>query len=93
MKYYGVTFQMKPLQQYFHPVLFIQYVVLTFESVDEILWCYLSNETSLAELLHSTSQCLGFLKKEMFVIIYLFIFTITRNERVKREISVPSIRS
>ena len=37
MKYYGVTIQMKPLQQYFHMVLFIQYVVLTFESVDEIL--------------------------------------------------------
>ena len=34
-------------------VLFIQYVVLTFESVNEILWCYHSNETSLAELLHS----------------------------------------
>ena len=47
MKSYGVTIQMKPLQQYFHMVLFIQYVVLTFESVDEILCCYLSNETSL----------------------------------------------
>ena len=74
MKSYGVTFQMKPLWQNFHSVLFIQYVVLTFESVDEILWCYLSNETSLAELLHSTSQCLGFFKKEMSVIIYLFIY-------------------
>ena len=73
MKSYGVTFQMKPLQRYFHSVLFIQYVVLTFESVDEILWCYLSNETSLAELLHSTSQCLGFFKKEMSVVIYLFL--------------------
>ena len=39
MKSYGVTIQMKPLQQYFHMVLFVQYVVLTFESVDEILWC------------------------------------------------------
>ena len=28
---------MKPLQRYFHMVLFIQYVVLTFESVCEIL--------------------------------------------------------
>ena len=93
MKSSGVTIQMKPLQQYFHMVLLVLFVVLTFESVDEILWCYLSNETFLAELLHSTSQCLGFLKKEMSVIIYLFIFTITRNERVKREISVPSIRS
>ena len=37
MKFYGFTIQMKPLQQYYHMVLFIQYVVLTFESVDEIL--------------------------------------------------------
>ena len=37
MKSYGVTIQMKPLQQYFHMVLFIQYVVLNFESVDELL--------------------------------------------------------
>ena len=26
-------------------------VVLTFESVDEVLWCYHSNETSSTELL------------------------------------------
>ena len=45
MKSYGVAIQMKPLQQYFHMVLFIEYVVLTFESVDEILWCYHSNES------------------------------------------------
>ena len=37
MKYYGVTIQVKPLQQYFHMVLFNKYVVLTFESVSEIL--------------------------------------------------------
>ena len=29
-------------------------VVLTFESVDEILWCYHSNETSSAVLSHGT---------------------------------------
>ena len=46
--------QMKPLQQYFHMALFIQYVVLVFESVDEILWCYQSNETSSAVLSHGT---------------------------------------
>ena len=28
--------QMKPLQQYFYMVLFIYYVVVTFEAVDEI---------------------------------------------------------
>ena len=46
----GVTNQMTPLQQYFHRVLFILYVVLTFGSVDEILWCCHSNETSSAVL-------------------------------------------
>ena len=50
---------MKPLQQYFHMVLFVMYVVLTFESVDEILWCYHSNETSWAELSHSTIYLVG----------------------------------
>ena len=29
MKSYGVTIQMKPLQQYFHMVLFVLYVVLS----------------------------------------------------------------
>ena len=46
----GVTNQMTPFQQYFHRVLFILNVVLTFESVDEILWCYHSNEISSAVL-------------------------------------------
>ena len=54
MKSYGVTIQMKPLQQYFHMVLFVQYVVLTFESVNEILRCYHTNETSSAVLPHDT---------------------------------------
>ena len=38
MKSYGVTIQMKLLEQNFHKVLFIYLVVLTFESVDETLW-------------------------------------------------------
>ena len=54
MKSYGVTIQIR-LQQYFHMILFIYYVVLTFESVDEILWCYHSNETSSAVLSHGTT--------------------------------------
>ena len=45
MKSYAVTIQMKLLQQYFHTLLFITSVVLTSESVDEILWCDHSNET------------------------------------------------
>ena len=52
MKSHFLTIQMKPLQQYFHIVLFIWHVVLTFESVDQIPWCYHSNETSSAVLSH-----------------------------------------
>ena len=54
MKSYGVTIQMKATEQYFPVVLFIMLykVVLTFESVDEILWCDHSNETFQAVLSH-----------------------------------------
>jgi len=47
MKPYGVTIQMKATEQYFPVVLFIVLytVVLTFESVDEFLWCDHSNES------------------------------------------------
>ena len=47
MKSYGVTIQMKATKQYFPVVLFIMLykVVLTFVSVDEILWCDHSNES------------------------------------------------
>ena len=43
----NVTIQMKATEQYFPVVLFIMLykVVLTFESVDEILWCDHSNES------------------------------------------------
>ena len=37
-------------------VLFIEYVVLTRESVDEILWRYHSNETSSAVLSHGAFE-------------------------------------
>ena len=50
---------MKATEQYFPVLLFIMLykVVLTFESVDEILKCDHSNETSLAVLLHGTIGC------------------------------------
>ena len=66
MKSYGVTIQMKATEQYFPVVLFITLykVVLTFESVDEILWCDHLNDTSFVELLHSTSHFSGFYKKK-----------------------------
>ena len=56
MKSYGVTIQMKATEQYFPVVLFIMLykVVLTFESVDEILWCDHSSETSSTVLSHGT---------------------------------------
>jgi len=47
MKSLSVTIQMKATEQYFHVVLFFMLykVVLTFESVDEILKCDHSNES------------------------------------------------
>ena len=59
MKSYGVTIQMKATEQYFPVVLFIMLykVVLTFESVDEILWCYHSNESYRAVLSCGTVYC------------------------------------
>ena len=46
MKSYGVTIQLKATEQYFPVVLFIRLykVVLTFESLDEILKCYYSKK-------------------------------------------------
>ena len=46
MKSFGVTIQMETIEQYVPVVLFIMLykVVLTFESVDEVLWCCLSHE-------------------------------------------------
>ena len=41
-------------------------VVLTFESVDEILWCDYSNETSSAVLLHGTICFSIFNKMDFF---------------------------
>ena len=47
IKSYSVTIQMKATEQYFRVVLFIMLyrVVVTFESVDEILWCDHPNES------------------------------------------------
>ena len=55
MKSHGVTIQMKPLQQYFDMILFIQYAVLTFESADEILLpfiCYLLCRTFTLQFIY-----------------------------------------
>ena len=87
MKSYGVTVQMKPLQQYFHMVLFIQYVVLTFESVDKILWCYHSNETSVAQRLQGAIYFLGFYEKDIWNFCEFFDFSPIGMEVVIKELS------
>ena len=48
MKSQSVTIQMKAVEQYFPVVLFVMLykVILTFESVDEILKCDRQNESS-----------------------------------------------
>ena len=43
-------------------------VVLTLESVDEILWCDHSNETSSAELSHGTICFAGFEKMKFRIL-------------------------
>ena len=49
-------------------------VVLTFKSVDEILWCDHSNETSTAVLLHGTIFFSIFLQHEIWDLSSILIF-------------------
>ena len=85
MKSYGVTIQMKATEQYFPVVLFIMLykVVLTFESVDEILWCDHSNETSSAVLSHGTIYCWVFYQKKIWYLTWILILGTLRRQRVK----------
>ena len=78
MKSYGVTIPMKPslAVQSYTVVLFISYVVLTFESLDENLLCYHSTETSFADLLHSTICFLGFYKIKTYCFFFWQVFTL-----------------
>ena len=53
--------------------------VLTFESVDEILWCYHSNETSSAVLSHGTVYLVcrsNFLIPFIYFILFYYFFRI-----------------
>ena len=50
------------------------YVVLPFESVDEILWCYPLDESSLANLSHGTRGCSPIYKK--ILKFFLNVFTL-----------------
>ena len=59
-------------------VLFIYYVVVTFESVVEILWFDHSNETSSAELSDSAIYFFGFIKRYL----EFYTFSTIRSKRV-----------
>ena len=50
-----LPFQRNLFSSTFTLVLIIQHLVIIFESVGEILWCYHSNETSSAVLSHGTN--------------------------------------
>ena len=50
--------------------------VLTFESVDEILWCDQSNETSLAVLLCGTFCFAGFEKMKFNIFLELLLWAL-----------------
>ena len=84
MKTLSVTIQMKATEQYFPVVLFIMLykVVLTFESVDKILWCDHSNESSLPALLHG-AICFSVFYKMSFGNVSNFDFAIFREYRGK----------
>ena len=65
-KYHGVTIRMKPLQRYFHMVLFISYVVVvTFKSWMKSYGVTI-HETSLAALLHGAINLVGFYKRDFW---------------------------
>jgi len=49
-------------------------VVLTFESVDEILWCALSNEISSAVLLHVTISFVAFEKVKFRIFLKILVW-------------------
>ena len=49
-------------------------VVLTFESVDEILWCHLSNEFSLTVLSHGSVCFAGFGKKKCGIFLEILLW-------------------
>ena len=58
-------------------------MILTTESVDEILWCDHSNETSPAVLSHGANLYLSFLQNEIRDLSWILILGTLGSERVK----------
>ena len=73
-------------------VLFISYVVLTFESVDENLLSYHSTETSFADLLHSTICFLGCYKIKTYC-FFLESFYFGQFYQTERVLKVSEMKS
>ena len=61
------------------------YLVLTFECVDEILWCYHLNKTSLVECLHSALYFLDVTTRN-FSLFYKTSDRVNSNLRKGREL-------
>ena len=59
-------------------------MILTSESVDEILWCEYSNETFSAVLSHGTIYILAFYKYEIWDWSWILIFGTLGSERVNK---------
>ena len=65
-------------------------VILTFESVAEILWCDHSNETSSAELSHGTIYGLGFYKNEIWYSSWILILILVKELRGTNQVEASS---
>ena len=50
--------------------------------MDEILWCYHSNETSLEQRLQGAIYFLGFYEKDIWNFCEFFLLVVRMNERV-----------
>ena len=77
IKFYGVTIQMKPLQQYFDlGTIYLVCSSNSFESVDQILWCYHSDETSSAVLSHGTVKLVC--SSNLLIIFFRIMITLIK---------------
>ena len=78
MKSYSVTIQMKATEQYFPVVLFIMLhkVVLTFESVNKVLWCVPLKESSSKVLFHDTTCFLGPYTMKCWIFVFFINFCV-----------------
>ena len=58
------------------------FAIQAFVSVDEIPWCFHSNETSWADSLNSNIEIVGFYTNQFECLVFFFTLATIRNERV-----------